>query len=83
MPAGASAQVPVTFEDIAIYFSQEEWDDLEEWQKEIYKDVMKENYETMSSLVVETIHCVSPSRRSSGETRSVSGDLFDNYVTLH
>ncbi|XP_029443718.1 protein ZNF783-like isoform X2 [Rhinatrema bivittatum] len=50
MPAGASAQIRVTFEDIAVYFSQKEWEDLEEWQKELYKDVMKENYQTLSSL---------------------------------
>ncbi|XP_029448242.1 nascent polypeptide-associated complex subunit alpha, muscle-specific form-like isoform X2 [Rhinatrema bivittatum] len=50
MPAGPSAQVPVTFEDIAVRFSQEEWGYLEEWQKELYKDVMKENYQTLSSL---------------------------------
>ncbi|XP_030051355.1 protein ZNF783-like isoform X2 [Microcaecilia unicolor] len=50
MPVGVSTQVPVTFEDIAIYFSQAEWEDLEEWQKELYMDVMKENYEILNSL---------------------------------
>ncbi|XP_029443657.1 zinc finger protein 664-like [Rhinatrema bivittatum] len=50
MPAGTSVQVPVTFEDVAVCFSQEEWKGLEEWQKELYKEVMKENYQTLSSL---------------------------------
>ncbi|XP_029448351.1 protein ZNF783-like isoform X2 [Rhinatrema bivittatum] len=50
MRAGASAQVPVTFEDIAVYFSQEEWEDLEEWQKELYTIVMKENYQALISV---------------------------------
>ncbi|XP_029442862.1 gastrula zinc finger protein XlCGF26.1-like [Rhinatrema bivittatum] len=50
MPAGASAQCPVTFEDIAVYFSQEEWEDLEEQQKELYKDVMMENFESLIAV---------------------------------
>ncbi|XP_029448502.1 oocyte zinc finger protein XlCOF6-like [Rhinatrema bivittatum] len=42
-------KVPMTFEDIAVSFSQEEEGCLDEGQKEPYRDV-KENYETLSSL---------------------------------
>ncbi|KAM4664471.1 zinc finger protein 383-like [Discoglossus pictus] len=38
------------FDEVAVYFSKEEWDCLNEKQKELYKDVMMENYQTMRSL---------------------------------
>nr|XP_033788814.1 zinc finger protein 479-like [Geotrypetes seraphini] len=50
MPAGASAQMQVTFEEVAVSFSQEEWEYLDEEQKELYREVMKENYQTVISL---------------------------------
>ncbi|XP_029443957.1 oocyte zinc finger protein XlCOF6-like [Rhinatrema bivittatum] len=50
MAEAAPAQVPVTFEDVAIYFGEEEWMMLEQRQKELYSETMKENYEILTSL---------------------------------
>ncbi|XP_037691802.1 protein KRBA1 isoform X5 [Choloepus didactylus] len=43
-------QVSITFKDLAVSFSQEEWWLLEEGQREFYREVMRENYETLVSL---------------------------------
>ncbi|XP_025025401.1 gastrula zinc finger protein XlCGF57.1-like isoform X2 [Python bivittatus] len=49
-PGAASLLVQVTFEDVAVYFSREEWEELTEWQRELYQAVMMENYEAVLSL---------------------------------
>ncbi|KAM9651444.1 protein KRBA1 [Trichechus inunguis] len=43
-------QVRITFKDVAVRFSRDEWRLLEEGQRVFYQDVMRENYAALASL---------------------------------
>ncbi|KAJ7322231.1 hypothetical protein JRQ81_018518 [Phrynocephalus forsythii] len=50
----------VTFEDVAVYFSSEEWAELTACQKDLYWEVMKENHDLIASLGERILGQASP-----------------------
>ncbi|OCT70605.1 zinc finger protein 300 [Xenopus laevis] len=49
-PVMIEATTSIGFNEVAVYFSEEEWRNLELWQKELYSNVMREIHTTLISL---------------------------------
>nr|KAF6320360.1 zinc finger protein 212 [Myotis myotis] len=49
---GEAPKLPRSLENDGVCFSEQEWENLEDWQKELYRNVMMSNYETLVSLKV-------------------------------
>ncbi|XP_069830247.1 uncharacterized protein [Dendropsophus ebraccatus] len=46
----------VTFHDVAAYFTAKEWGSLEDWQKELYKNVMREIHAALEGMGYKIIN---------------------------
>ncbi|NP_001089395.1 zinc finger protein 572 L homeolog [Xenopus laevis] len=50
LPQQVSVRALVTFHDVAACFSAEDWRQLEDWQKELYKNVMREIHSALVAM---------------------------------
>ncbi|KAM8813075.1 protein KRBA1 isoform 2-T2 [Rhynchonycteris naso] len=71
-------QVSIAFQDLVVRFSEEEWQLLGEGQRELYRNVMQENYEALVSLgtaeLIPLSAFLSPTEHGGAVSRSKAGE---------
>ncbi|XP_053307840.1 zinc finger protein 436-like [Spea bombifrons] len=50
MSESNSLQTFVTFNDVAVYFAEDDWECLEEWQKELYRNAIQEIHGVLTAM---------------------------------